>query len=58
MVTKEQREVYEAAIDAVDVDDNGRMVYADISRDPEKVSRLVKAVMALKSRRYQYWREA
>ncbi len=56
-MTQDERDVLDAALAAVDVETRGNLVIGDISKDAKSVGELVRAVMKLKSRKQDYWRQ-
>ncbi len=57
-MTKAQRDLLEAASQAVNVEKRGNLTFADISKDPEKVSALIRAVVRWRGdQETNYWRE-
>jgi hypothetical protein len=57
-MTKAERDVIDAACRAVNVDRSGRVITADISKDPALLGALIRAVAILQdSKTNDYWRE-
>lgn len=56
-MTQDERDVLNAAIRAVHVEERGKIVVADISKDANAIGDLIRAVAKLQRSRQDYWRE-
>lgn len=56
-MTQAERDVLDAARDAVTIEQHGTITVADISKNHERVGALVRAVAKLKQAGADYWRE-